>query len=207
MLTLEHAMNQPLNKEERARLRRDQIITAARICFRNHGFHGAGMAEIAQMSSLSVGQIYRYFTNKDAIIEEIVRRIVEKKVSRMQLKQGAMSEMAHRLSHRILMGEQDEGEIDRALMLEVAAEATRNPTVARILREADDRLFSQSMELLMATYPHLSKEQLAARAEFIAVMCEGTAFRVRNNQKADPDLLNTLYFSIFSTILPASDKP
>jgi AcrR family transcriptional regulator len=199
-------MNLPLNKEERARLRRDQIITAARICFRNHGFHGAGMAEIAQMSALSVGQIYRYFTNKDAIIEEIVRRIVETKVNHMQFKKGDVQETATMLSHRLLAGDPQEREIDHALMLEVAAEATRNPTVARILREADDRLFGQAMDMLTGLRPDLNQEQLAVWVEFMAVMCEGTAFRRLNHQKANPSLLNTFYLSLFTTILPASEK-
>jgi AcrR family transcriptional regulator len=36
------------------------------------GFHGASMADIAKAAGLSVGQIYRYFENKEAIIAAIV---------------------------------------------------------------------------------------------------------------------------------------
>ena len=33
---------------------------------------------------LSVGQIYRYFSNKDAIIEEMIRRIIDSRIEEMQ---------------------------------------------------------------------------------------------------------------------------
>src|ERR1700751_4700643 len=52
--------------------RRQQILDAACECVRKAGFHGASMAEIAQAAGLSVGQIYRYFENKEAIIAAIV---------------------------------------------------------------------------------------------------------------------------------------
>ena len=42
------------------------------------------MAEIAQGSQLSVGQIDRYFANKDAIIEEIVNPIITNKMQRLE---------------------------------------------------------------------------------------------------------------------------
>ena len=45
--------------------RREQILDAACDCVRRAGFHGASMAEIAQAAGVSVGQIYRYFENKE----------------------------------------------------------------------------------------------------------------------------------------------
>ena len=63
--------------EIRHKQRQDEIINAARRCFRRCGFHAASMSQIASEAQLSVGQIYRYFANKDAIIEEMVRRIID----------------------------------------------------------------------------------------------------------------------------------
>src|SRR5476649_352040 len=91
---------QQCSKDARISARRDQIIAAARLCFRKHGFHGAGMAEIAKTSQLSVGQIYRYFANKDAIIEEIVRRIVFKKIRLITGDAHNLRQMAENLANR-----------------------------------------------------------------------------------------------------------
>ncbi|HCN8485381.1 TPA: helix-turn-helix transcriptional regulator, partial [Escherichia coli] len=47
--------------EIRHKQRQDEIINAARRCFRRCGFHAASMSQIASEAQLSVGQIYRYF--------------------------------------------------------------------------------------------------------------------------------------------------
>ncbi|WP_164518929.1 TetR/AcrR family transcriptional regulator [Sphingomonas sp. ABOLG] len=53
------------------------MIQAAREAFAATGFHGTGMAQIAQTSGIAVGQIYRDFANKEAIVAEIVARDLE----------------------------------------------------------------------------------------------------------------------------------
>ncbi|HDI6158504.1 TPA: helix-turn-helix transcriptional regulator, partial [Escherichia coli] len=71
--------------EIRHKQRQDEIINAARRCFRLCGFHAASMSQIASEAQLSVGQIYRYFANKDAIIEEMVRRIIDFRIAQMDI--------------------------------------------------------------------------------------------------------------------------
>src|SRR5256884_8756049 len=48
--------------------RRTQILDAALICFAKRGFHQASMHDISAEAGISVGLIYRYFENKDAVI-------------------------------------------------------------------------------------------------------------------------------------------
>ncbi|MCL2895146.1 TetR/AcrR family transcriptional regulator [Brenneria tiliae] len=198
-------MQQITTKTERTIARRDQIIAAARLCFRRSGFHGAGMAEIAARAQLSVGQIYRYFASKDAIIEEIVSRIVNSKLHFLRLEDNHLPQMAQMLAQRALPGDEATREDDHALMLEVTAEATRNRRVAAILQEADARLFQQAVVLLQQRYPHLSPPQIAARVELMAVLSEGTAFRMVTSQKASPDRLNQLYQHIFQSTFSDTD--
>ncbi|MGC6386074.1 TetR/AcrR family transcriptional regulator [Ewingella sp. S1.OA.A_B6] len=198
------------SKEQRISARRDQIIDASRVCFRKHGFHGAGMAEIAKMSRLSVGQIYRYFANKDAIIEEIVRRIVFTKIRLMTGNVHNLRQMAENLAHRRIGslhveykhnaspdGIPEQTEIDHALMLEVAAEATRNPIVEQIWRDAEKQLFNEAKAMLAKAYTHLSDDELTARVEMLAVICEGSAFRHLTTLHADPINLDLLYDRVF----------
>lgn len=186
--------------------RRDQIINAARDCFRRHGFHGAGMAEIATLSELSVGQIYRYFTNKDAIIEEIVRRIVNNKMLMIARDETNLDRLAGDLAYRVIHGDAQTRDDDQALMLEVAAEATRNPVVALILQDADTLLFRQASDMLKRLYPLLSDTEIAARVELIAVMTEGTDFRMLTAQKVSPTQLHNLYKQILQNVFPPMDK-
>jgi AcrR family transcriptional regulator len=200
-------------KEKRICARRDQIIAAARICFRKHGFHGAGMAEIAKLSQLSVGQIYRYFANKEAIIEEIVRRMVAKKIELITGNAHNLLQMAENLANRRIgefhlteprPGEQEspdeQTEIDHALMMEVAAEATRNPLVEKIWRDSECDLFNQAKATMAKAYPHWSEEELNNRVEVVAVICEGTAFRHLTTRHANPQELEKLYKQLFGQL-------
>src|SRR4030081_3293106 len=45
-----------------------QIRDAALVCFAKRGFHQASMHDISAEAGISVGLIYRYFQNKEAVI-------------------------------------------------------------------------------------------------------------------------------------------
>ena len=49
--------------------RRSEILAAAESCFVKRGFHAASMQDIAAAAGVSMGSLYRYFANKEAIIE------------------------------------------------------------------------------------------------------------------------------------------
>lgn len=192
-------------KQRRINERRDQIIAAARLCFRQHGFHGSGMAEIAQLSRLSVGQIYRCFTNKEAIIEEIVHRIVSHRMRLMLDNNNDLDRVADDLAGNRLWGDGEEEEsINQALMLEVSAEATRNPRIAQILIDEDAVLFKQGCTMLQQAYPDMNQDEAATLAELLAVLCEGTMLRILTRQRhLKPEGLQQLYRMIFSQAFPA----
>lgn len=196
-------------KQARANARRDQIVNAARLCFRRSGFHGAGMAEIAKCAALSVGQIYRCFENKDAIIEEIVRRIVSTRLQLMALSDDChdyADAMAQRIAQLHLSEDGSADDDDHALILEASAEATRNPRVAEIMREADARLFSQACDIMRRRYPSLSAPQVAARVEFMAALTEGSAIRAFIRSDATTEQLYRLYHSLFQYVFSISDN-
>lgn len=195
------------SRQAKAELRRNQIVDAAKICFRQRGFHAASMAEIAQRSALSVGQIYRYFANKDAIIEEIVNRIINEKLRRLEDISDHINLIAATLAARTLYQTPGQSEIDHLLMLEVTAEATRNPLVAKILSDAEARLFHHVCRNLKTLYPQFSDAEIAARVEFIAVLSEGTGYRLLTTQKADITLLEGLYQQAISHLFHQLETP
>jgi len=53
--------------------KRDEIVRAALELIAENGFHGAPMAMIAEKAGVGAGTIYRYFENKDVLINELYR--------------------------------------------------------------------------------------------------------------------------------------
>lgn len=181
--------------EARQKARQDDIITAARRCFRQSGFHAASMSQIAAEAKLSVGQIYRYFSNKDAIIEEMIRRIIDHRIAEMEGKTQTHL-MPHMLAWRETLSEDDD-----ALMLEMSAEATRNPQVSAWLKTADERMFNNACEHLRRTYPELSESRIRCCVEVMAVMVEGTIYRRQIPQQAPSDEMEKTYQDIIDMLV------
>jgi AcrR family transcriptional regulator len=188
--------------------RRQQIQDAAAACFRRSGFHGASMAEIAKAANLSVGQIYRYFENKEAIIEAIVEQDLAEKREKFAEFYETPGDMA------AYMVENCAGAIGKfwdreraALMLEVLAEAARNPKVAAILHHRDEQehelteLFRQRIRR-----QGWSEEETELRAELIGMMFDGMASRSINSS-IDPARLEPVLRKVMNAILEVETPP
>lgn len=176
-------------------VRQNEIIAAARRCFRDSGFHAASMSKIAIEANLSVGQIYRCFANKDAIIEEMIRRIIDYRITEMEDKTHT-DRMPKVLANRFTLSEDDD-----ALMLEMSAEATRNPKVAAWLALADERMFNNACDHLQKEYPHLNPERVRCCVEVMAVMMEGSLYRRLTPQKVPPETLEAIYQEIVTMLI------
>lgn len=58
--------------------KRDEIVRAALELIAENGFHGAPMAMIAEKAGVGAGTIYRYFENKDVLINQLYRELEER---------------------------------------------------------------------------------------------------------------------------------
>jgi TetR/AcrR family transcriptional regulator, repressor for uid operon len=170
----------------RNRARQDQILSAAAKVFGESGFHGSSMAALAKQAGMSVGHIYHYFENKDAIIEALVDRATEEV--------GGMFEEAHHPGDDALTTLVDwldarvERQLDRdraPLRLEILAEAARNPRIAEKLRSADAASHLRLTELVSEQLPGLDEHQVADRVEAIAATYWGLTFRAIHNRDLD----------------------
>ena len=167
--------------------RRQEILDAAGQCFRQSGFHAASMANIAGLAGQSVGQIYRYFDNKEAIIAAIVdEHLVELRETFDQL-QGEPGSAADLIADRLPEILAEKLDLSRAaLVLEVLAEAARNPKIAAILRAADleERGLCRSI-LARDRKPAWSDAEFEARCDLLRVLFDGLIFRAVNQPDVD----------------------
>jgi TetR/AcrR family transcriptional regulator, repressor for uid operon len=167
--------------------RRDQILNAAMKLFTEKGFHASSMAELAKEARMSVGHIYHYFENKDAIIEAIVDRDMAEVMVFMDEFAQADDPVA------ALIDRLDEGinrHLDRqraAMRLEVLAEAARNPRVAAKLHAVDRACCGRLVEVLSRPLGHLGEAEIAARVDAITATFQGLTIRAVQHPALDRD--------------------
>ena len=64
--------------------KRGDIIQAALELIAEKGFHGAPMSESSAKASVAAGTIYRYFENKEVLINELHRELEKKIIEHLQ---------------------------------------------------------------------------------------------------------------------------
>ncbi|WP_189487581.1 TetR/AcrR family transcriptional regulator [Asticcacaulis endophyticus] len=171
----------PATKPRQNREARQQhILDATARCVRQSGFHGASMASIAQEAGMSVGVIYRYFANKEAIIEAIVANdLAEMREKFAEFDTVADDDLIDRLVDIIPMAIEHKYNNEKtALALEVLAEAARNPNVAAIIKKSEAQERELVLTLLRRIYGEdIETSTLLARNEVIAMIFDGMLVR------------------------------
>jgi AcrR family transcriptional regulator len=167
--------------------RRQQILDAACDRVRQSGFHGASMAEIAKTAGLSVGQIYRYFENKEAIIAAIVAQDLaemREKFAELESQPGTLLDALE--EHLPDAVEKCFDPRRSALVVEVVAEAARNPKVAAIVRAADEQERALALAMLdRSRKPEWSETEFNARCEMVGLIFDGLIMRAVNHPELD----------------------
>jgi TetR/AcrR family transcriptional regulator, repressor for uid operon len=182
--------------------RRAEIVAAAERCFVKRGFHRSSMQNIAAASGLSMGLLYRYFANKEAIIEaaaeqdqalalaSIVRLPVAGNVIEVWV--SLITEMARAAA------EPDYA----ALANEVIAEASRSAKLRARLQANDAALADAIKNKLEAQHQAgaiATLEDPALAAEALLLLFDGLAMRSMLN----PPHLSSARKSIAAVLIRA----
>jgi TetR/AcrR family transcriptional repressor of uid operon len=117
------------------RRRADQISQAAGEVFLVRGFHRTSMADIAREAGVSMGLLYRYFENKEAIIAAVAALDRRDDLERLR-GMGTAADVT--LALTALISEAVKRSADSryvALLAEITAESCRNPAIAGLLRD------------------------------------------------------------------------
>jgi AcrR family transcriptional regulator len=115
--------------------RRSQILDAALVCFAKRGFHQTSMHDISGEAGISVGLIYRYFENKEAVISAMADRHKEEISEVLERARKAPTLLE---SLEILFTAhccENEPRLISAFVVDLYAEASRNPHVAGLVRD------------------------------------------------------------------------
>jgi AcrR family transcriptional regulator len=183
--------------------RRQQILDAACERVRQSGFHGASMADIARAAGLSVGQIYRYFENKEAIIAAIVAQDLAEMRDKFDEMESGPGTLLDALEEHLPDGVAKCFDPRRAaLAIEVVAEAARNPKVAAIVRAADEQERALAKTMMERNRkPEWSDAEFQARCEMIGLIFDGLLMRGVNHPDLDRTALTDVLRSTVRHLL------
>lgn len=159
-----------LPRQERSTKTVDRIVEAAVRVFDDAGYQAATTNEIALAAAVSVGSLYQYFPNKDALLVEIAHRHIASTLT-------VFDELIARVDHGVDL----ESLIDKAIRLLVsqhehdrlhlliAHEAPRTTELDQELIRAHQHMVSTADRLLEVSVPEPQGRLIAAQV-IVAVL-------------------------------------
>lgn len=192
---------------ERAREKRQRILEAAAACFVEKGFHGAGMAAVAERAGISPGLIYRYFKSKS----EIVRAIIDLQLERaagvldgLDSEEDLIDAVAEAFSQ--WRCSDCEG-LNAALFLEMTAEATRDEEIGEATRDADARVRERVEGALRRSMEAAGRapddDAVRRRVVLFMSLVHGLAIRAVREPDLPPEILRAALEDAMTVLLSA----
>lgn len=189
--------------------RRDRVLTAAERAFARHGFHGANMQHVAAEAGMSVGNLYRSFPSKDAIVSGLTER------DRAGLAQDfkaldAAPELVPALGGILRKHLVAEPRWRTQLVLEIWAEAARNPAIATMCGSCSHEANTHLTRLIAAAQA-LTPAFARAEPDFVLRVMETVVsglFKRRASEPAfDGEREIAMALGIFRAALDGSLQP
>lgn len=183
-----------------------EILALVRKAFAEKGFDGASMQDLARAAGMSVGNFYRYFPSKDAIIEALIGLDldeVDRDFSAISRSPDPMGALRHVLAHRV---EQGGCENEELLWAEIMAAALRKPRIfeatARMEQAIVDRLVAV-FQMATQNSSDASATHFATEARMLVFLVKAVSMQTRNGhdddrmlkarvQRTIDDILNSL---------------
>jgi AcrR family transcriptional regulator len=158
-----------------------EILMRLRPVFAEKGFDGASMQDMARAAGMSVGNFYRYFPSKSAIVEAMVTvdlREIEGIFAAIGTSADRMATLRATLRQRICDPACAE---DGRLWAEVTALSLRKPEIgaaAARMEEAVSALLTDVFACATGRPAAEARGRYAAQARLVILLIKGTAMRV-----------------------------
>src|SRR5215212_6775811 len=158
-----------------------QILEAAIACFAKRGFHQTSMHDISADAGISVGLIYRYFANKEAVIAAMAdshKKEIHDLLERARRASTLLESLEILFTAHCC---ENSPKVQSAFVVDLYAEASRNPQIADLVRDVLDTamegvtdLIARSPEAKSGAAHGLKPDELA---ELIFAVARGMLMR------------------------------
>jgi AcrR family transcriptional regulator len=166
-----------------------EILMSIKSVFEQKGFDGASMQDLARAAEMSVGNFYRYFASKDAIIAAMVEhdlRDVADTFREIRCSPDPRAAFLAAMRREIMAHSQS---CDGSLWAEIEAASSRRPEIARITA----RMESDVQGYLLQTFALITGRPVAEMADrfteharLMVILFKGTAIQ----PNVTPDLVD-----------------
>jgi AcrR family transcriptional regulator len=152
-------------RQQRAVETRARILDAARGVFAEHGYAAGTTNRIAEAAGMSVGSLYQYFPNKDAILVVLVRDHIADGTAEVQAALAAGDDGAPLPDtvRRVVAALYDVHAREPRLHRVLFEESPRPPSLLRELHRLEDEIVALVAERLRTEQPALEDPELTAR--------------------------------------------
>lgn len=186
------------------RPREAEILDAVRHVFAEKGFDGASMQDLARGAGMSVGNFYRYFPSKAAMVEALIRldmHDIEAQFARVANAPDPLATLRLALAERVRA--YAELCADAPLRAEITAAALRKPELASVVGKVEREITSYLVRAF-ATATGLDFDtawaRFAAHARLIVLLVKACTTRLRIDE-ADGEALTQLILRQIDSLL------
>src|SRR5947209_2178106 len=145
------SMSSPLHSPDPVTDRREQILAAAMNCFAKRGIHQTSMHDISAEAGISVGLIYRYFENKEAVISAMAdrhKREIQEMLERARQAPTLLESLEILFTAHCC---EDAPQVVSAFVVDLYAEASRNKQIKALVRDVLTTAMDGVTELIART--------------------------------------------------------
>ncbi|MGX1776993.1 TetR/AcrR family transcriptional regulator [Nocardia brasiliensis] len=129
-------------RQYRAELTRQRILTAAARVFGEHGYAAGTTNRIAEQAEISIGSLYQYYPNKDAILVELMTRHLDAGAATVERLRNERLPDSLAETMRVFVRAAIENHLDDPQLLRVMMEQTPRSAelLAKIAAHGEDRV-------------------------------------------------------------------
>ncbi|GGP37604.1 TetR/AcrR family transcriptional regulator [Saccharothrix coeruleofusca] len=158
-------------RQVRAELTRERILTAAAHVFAEHGYAAGTTNRIAERARVSIGSLYQYFPNKDAILAELAVQHIDRgtwtEADRLDLSPGTLEAAVRALVRDAIDNHSDDPRLLRLMIEEAPVSQELLDTVAR-----HQQLRTSQVRDVLARHPDVRVGDLDMATELVLFTVE-----------------------------------
>ena len=158
-------------RQVRATLTRERILVAAAHIFAEHGYAAGTTNRIAERARISIGSLYQYFPNKDAILAALLVRHIERgtwtQADQLELSPGSLEATVRALVRNAFENHDDDPQLLRIMIEEAPFSRDLAGAVDRHERQRTDQVRD-----LLARHPDVAVRDVGTAAGMIVFTVE-----------------------------------